>query len=217
MRLLVTAGPTREYLDPVRFLTNGSTGRMGCAIASAGLRAGHEVTLLAGPVASEWPGGADIARFESVAELVERLGERFPSCDALVMAAAVGDFRPERCLPAKIPRTGGPVTVRLFPTEDVVAAVAGRKRPGQVVAVFAMETGSREQAEAKARRELAGKNADLTVVNGPAAVGAEASEACILSADRRLLDWACRPKDELAGLLVEILEGLVAAGPTSVC
>lgn len=246
MRMIVTAGPTREYLDDVRFITNASSGRMGCAVAAAAVGAGHEVTLLAGPGVAVGNGlrsddpdesgssrgacprgsnanqatkdgyrrlGSDesgprrqspeIVRFVSVEDLRRELAARFADCDALVMTAAVGDFRPSRRVEGKIPRAGGPVTITLVPTEDVLASVTARRRPGQVVVAFAVESLPAEAAAARARAEMAGKNADLVVVNGPEAMEAEASSACVLSGDGVVLDWAVRPKAELARLLVE--------------
>lgn len=205
MRVLVTAGPTREYLDAVRFITNASSGRMGYAVAAAAVAAGCEVTLLTGPVALPPPAGCEVVRFVSVDELKGSLGECFPACDALVMAAAVGDFSPERRVEGKIPRSGGPVTVRLLPTEDVLAGVAAGKRPGQVVVAFAVEAPPRERAAAKARAEMSAKGADFVVVNTPAAMGAADSDACILSPDGGPLPWGERSKQELAEQIVAIL------------
>ncbi len=202
MRVLVTAGPTREYLDDVRFLTNASSGRMGCAVAAAAVAAGHEVTLLIGPVALEAPAGCDAVRFTSVEDLAAALGERFADCDALVMAAAVGDFRPEQRCRGKIPRRGGPVTVRLIPTPDVLASVARGRGADQRVVAFAVEAPPRDAAAERARAELAAKGADMVVVNMPSAMGAADSEACILTADAVLAGWARRAKAELAELIV---------------
>jgi len=206
MRVLVTAGPTREYLDSVRFLSNASSGRMGFAVASAAVRARHEVTLLAGPVALEPPAGCEVVRFVSVDDLKDALNARFARCDALVMTAAVGDFRPERRVEGKIARSDGPVTLRLVPTEDVLAGVSGGKRPGQVVVAFAVEEPPRERAEASARSELAAKGADFVVVNTPEAMSAAESDACILSPDGVVVPWARRGKERLAEEIVRLLE-----------
>jgi phosphopantothenoylcysteine decarboxylase/phosphopantothenate--cysteine ligase len=206
MRVLVTAGPTREYIDRVRFITNASSGRMGFAVAEAAVQAGHVVTLLAGPAAIDPPGGCRVVRFVSADDLKAALHEHFAGCDALVMAAAVGDFRPQHRVEGKIPRGGGAITVRLAPTEDLLAGVAGGKRPGQVIVAFAVEDGPPPRAEAKARAELAAKGADLVVVNTPAAMGASHSEACILSPAGVLLPWARRTKADLAREIVALLE-----------
>ena len=176
MRILVTAGPTREYIDSVRFLSNASSGRMGYAVAQIAHDHGHEVTLLTGPVAIEPPAGVDVVPFVSVDDLKGCLGERFASCDALVMSAAVGDFRPEKKAQFKLHRKAGPVVLRLLPTEDVLAGVAAGKRSGQVVVSFAVEDGTSPAAiESKARREMVDKHADFVVVNGPSAMGAAES------------------------------------------
>ena len=178
---------------------------MGYAIAAAAVRAGHDVTLLSGPVALESPTGCEVVPFVSVDDLKQALDERFSDCDALVMTAAVGDFRPEKVAPAKLHRAGGPVTVRLIPTEDVLAGVAAGKRDGQIVVAFAVEDGAPEQIEDKARRELTSKHAEFVVVNTPAAMAAEQSLAAILSPDGTVLPWADRPKNALAEEIIRLL------------
>jgi len=212
MRIIVTAGPTREYIDTVRFITNASSGRMGCAVAAAAAKAGHEVTLLVGRGASaagEGAKGCRVVPFDTVDELKAALEERFAACDALVMAAAVGDFRPAQRYPAKLPRRGGPVTVKLIPTEDILGGLCQQKRPGQLVVAFAVEdaadAGDLEQLEANARHEMAAKGADYVVLNTPAAMGAEESSACILSPAGVVLPWAARPKTALAEEIVRLL------------
>jgi phosphopantothenoylcysteine decarboxylase/phosphopantothenate--cysteine ligase len=215
MNIIVTAGPTREYIDDVRFITNASSGRMGYAVAAAASEAGHEVTLLSGPVRLAAPEGVALEQFISVGDLQASLGERFASCDALVMAAAVGDFTPVRRVAGKLPRRDGPVNLTLVPTEDVLAGVAGGKKPGQWVVAFAVETGERQAIEAKARAELAAKHADMVVLNTPAAMDAEASEATILTAEGAVLPWANRSKADLAGEIIRAIEEAAAgaAGP----
>ncbi len=205
MRVLVTAGPTREYIDSVRFITNASSGRMGYAVAEAAITAGHDVTLLTGPIASAPPAGCRVVGFTSVDDLKGALHESFDACDALVMAAAVGDYRPENTVAEKLSRRDGPITLRLFPTEDLLVGLRSRKRRGQVVVAFAVEQGVRERIEAKAREELADKGADYVVVNTPAAMAVERSDACILSAAGVVLPWADRAKDELAAEIVKLL------------
>ena len=210
MRVLVTAGPTREYIDTVRFITNASTGRMGYAVAEAAGRAGHDVTLLSGPVSQELVASAKklkckVVPFVSVADLKAALEERFDACDALVMAAAVGDFRPNKAFPGKLRRADGPIVVSLFPTEDILAGVGKRKREGQTIVAFAVEVGTHEQVEGKARREMKAKNADYVVVNTPAAMAAEESSACILSPTGLVMPWGVRPKEALAEEIVRLL------------
>jgi phosphopantothenoylcysteine decarboxylase/phosphopantothenate--cysteine ligase len=225
MRILITAGPTREYIDPVRFITNGSSGRMGYAVAAAAARRGHKVTLLSGPVALKPPavgatvprrardragpsaaGACGVVPFVSVKDLAAAMRKHFPSADAVVMAAAVGDFRPVRALRRKLSRSGGPMTLRLVPTPDVLARAAARKRKGQLIFAFAVEQGPRKRIVAKALAEMDRKGADFVLLNTPAAMGAEGSQACILSPAGVVLPWARRAKAALAREIVRILE-----------
>jgi phosphopantothenoylcysteine decarboxylase/phosphopantothenate--cysteine ligase len=147
-----------------------------------------------------------LVRFESVDDLRAALAERFDECDALVMTAAVGDFRPQRRVAGKIPRAAGAVTVRLVPTEDILAAMTAGKRPGQVVVAFAVETLPPAGAAAKAQAEMRAKGADFVVVNGPEAMDAPQSRACVLGAAGVVLDWETRTKDELAREIVRLVE-----------
>ncbi len=211
MRILVTAGPTREYIDSVRFITNGSSGRMGYAIAAAAARRGHDVTLLSGPVAQRVPAGTKVVPFVSVDELAAAMRKHFPKADAVVMAAAVGDFRPESISKRKLRRADGPITIRLVPTPDVLASVAARKRKGQIVLAFAVEKGTRREIVAKALGEMERKRADFVLLNTPAAMGAEISEACILSRGGVVVPWASRPKTTLARHVVRTLEDAARA------
>ena len=204
MKVIVTAGPTREYIDTVRFITNASSGKMGYAIAAAAVADGHDVTLLTSPVAMAAPERCRVVKFVSVADLKKALEERFDSCDALVMAAAVGDFRVDKPFPSKLRRKSGPVVLRLFPTEDILASLGERKTPRQKIIAFAVEDGPFEQIEAKARQEMITKNADYVVVNTPLAMSASDSEAAILSRESVILPWASRPKEALAREIVKL-------------
>jgi len=205
VKILITAGPTREYIDPVRFITNGSTGRMAYALGESAQKAGHEVTVLSGPVALAPPAGCRMRRFVTVEELGALLAEAFPQCDVLAMAAAVGDFTVADRAEQKLPRSAGAITLSLMPTRDLLAAVGRTKRPGQIIVAFALEQGHGEDIEAGARRKLRAKNADFIVLNSPSAMGAEASEACVLSADGRVLPWSRRSKEALADEIVALI------------
>ena len=210
MRIVVTAGPTREYIDTVRFITNASSGQMGCAVAAAAARAGHDVTLLLGAGVSAGTALDECDRvvivpFTTVDELRSELTECFAGCDALIMAAAVGDFRPEQTFGHKLPRSGRAITLKLIPTEDILADLARHKRQEQIVVAFAVEDAPGDQIEAKARREMQQKGADYVVVNTPEAMAAEESYACILSPDGFILPWDTRPKHQLAEKIVELL------------
>jgi len=207
MRVIVTAGPTRQYIDTVRFITNASSGRMGCAVAEAAAEAGHNVTLLLaeGLVTSVTSEKITVVPFITVEDLNRELTACFAGCEALVMAAAVGDFRVEEPAKAKLSRSAGPIDLHLVPTEDVVAGVAARKRDDQTVITFAVEDGAIDEMEARARAEMAAKNADYVVLNRPSAIGCDQSRACILSPAGVALPWATRPKRQLAREILNLL------------
>ncbi len=246
MRVIVTAGPTREYIDTVRFITNASSGRMGCALAQAAAEAGHQVTLLLAQslVPSEPTAltqNITLVPFVTVEDLKGRLKALLADSDALIMAAAVGDFRVEGPASSKLSRSAGPIDLRLLPTEDVVARAGAAKRDDQTIITFALESvggipinrdspscvtptasagtrldkpavppvedGAVDEAEAKARAEMAAKNADYVVVNTPAAIGSDDSRACILSPSGVVLSWAVRTKQQLAREIVKLLSG----------
>ncbi|MCP4378457.1 MAG: hypothetical protein GY794_20070 [bacterium] len=210
LKIIVTAGPTREYIDSVRFISNASSGLMGCEVAASASDA-HDVTLLIGghgppPGVADRLGSVKTVTFTSVCDLKAKLTEVFADCDVLVMTAAVGDFRLGEPIDGKIPRSGGAITLRLEPTEDILAGLAAEKRSEQVVIAFAVEDGPREQIEAKARDEMQAKGADCVVVNTPAAMGSDESEACILTRDSAVLPWSKRPKGVLAREIVRFIE-----------
>ncbi len=168
-KVLVTAGPTREPLDPVRFLTNESSGKMGYAIAEAARDRGAEVTLVSGPVALPAPAGVTVVPVETTEDLFEAVTSRCEAQDIIVQAAAPADFRAERA-EQKIKKQGDtPLVMTLTPTPDVAAAVGARKREGQFVVAFAAET---QNLLENARRKLVKKNASLVVANDVTRAGA---------------------------------------------
>lgn len=171
-RVLVSAGPTREHLDPVRFLSNPSTGTMGFAIAAAAARRGAQVTLVAGPVTLETPAGVTRVDVVSAADLKAALDDAFPACDLLVMTAAVADFRPADPVDHKLRKAelgAGTPSIPLAPTADILAGLGSEKRPGQVLVGFAMET---DDLVASARAKLEKKRLDLIVANNLRTEGA---------------------------------------------
>ncbi len=206
MRILITAGPTRAYIDSVRFITNASSGRMGYALADSAAKAGHEVTLLTGPVAIEALASCEVVPFVTVPELASKIAERFPAVDVLIMAAAVGDFQVQDTAKKKLRRSAGPVQLQLTPTDDLCAAAGKVKRADQMIVAFAVNEGTDEQMQKAALEKLSNKNADLIVVNSPEAMAAETSRAAVLSADGVVLGWADRPKDQLAKEIITLIE-----------
>ena len=168
-RVLVTAGPTVERIDPVRYITNRSTGKMGYAIAEAAVARGAIVTLVSGPVELDAPKGAELVKIESSAQLCEAVLARASEMDAVIQAAAPADFTPETVAEKKIKKTGDGMSLKLVPTTDVAAELGRRKRPGQVLVAFAAET---NDVEDNARGKLVRKNADLVVANDVTRPGA---------------------------------------------
>ncbi len=188
MRLLITAGPTREPIDDVRFISNRSSGRMGTALAHAAADAGHDTTLLLGPapVHSSLAQRVRLIRFETCADLEALLDAHFPACDVLVMAAAVADYRPTQRAPGKLARgDAADLTLRLEPTPDLVAHVAAGKRADQRVVAFALEDPA--QLEARAAAKMRRKGVDAIVANPLGTMEADDIAPLLLTADGRRL------------------------------
>ena len=170
LRVMVTAGPSREALDPVRYISNRSSGKMGYAIAQAAQKRGAEVTLLSGPVAIEAPQGVKLVPFTTTQELLDRASELAREQDLLIQAAAPADYRAKEVAPQKIKKQGGePMTFTLVENPDVAAALGKAKRSGQVFVGFAAET---NDVLAHAKDKLARKNLDMIVANDVTRPGA---------------------------------------------
>jgi phosphopantothenoylcysteine decarboxylase/phosphopantothenate--cysteine ligase len=204
MRLLVTAGPTREPIDPIRFLSNRSSGKMGYALAEAARDRGASVTLASGPTGLPAPEDVRVLRFETADELAAILVREFPECDGLVMAAAVADFIPEASA-RRLHRADGEKTLRLAPGRDLLASLRPLRR-GQTVVAFAAET---EDLEARGRRKMEEKGADLIVVNdvGREGIGFDAAEneVLILSGAGERQFVSRRGKREVAEKILDAL------------
>ncbi|MGQ0613713.1 MAG: phosphopantothenoylcysteine decarboxylase domain-containing protein [Planctomycetaceae bacterium] len=200
MRVLVTAGPTREPIDPVRYLSNRSTGAMGFALAREALRRGHAVSLVLGPVAGAAPQGADVTAVETAREMLAAALAELPRCDAIVCAAAVSDVRPAEASVRKIKR-GALRRIDLVENPDV-AQELGARRGKRPVAIFALETG---EGETEARAKLVRKNADLCVLNGPEAIGAARARFRLLPRTGGVRDLGTIDKASLAAALFDAL------------
>ncbi|TET33090.1 MAG: phosphopantothenoylcysteine decarboxylase [Planctomycetota bacterium] len=195
MKILVTAGPTREHVDDVRFISNLSSGRMGFVIAEAARRAGHEAVLVAGPTNLSPPAGVEFVPVTSAAEMAEAVKSRFEDVDAVVMAAAVADYRPKKKIAGKIQKGEKPLNLELERTEDILAHLGGMKKD-QVLVGFALEA-----SEADIERGLEkcrAKHCDLVVVNTVSAMGKAASTAVIADRDNVLTTLTDTDKTEIA-------------------
>ena len=208
-RILVTAGPTVERIDPVRFITNRSTGKMGYAIAAAAARRGAEVVLVSGPVSLPCPDGVERVSVESSRELCDAVLGRAGDCDAVIQAAAPADFTPAAFSETKIKKTGEGMALELRPTTDIAAALGARKRPGQVLVAFAAETNDLID---NARGKLARKNADLVVANDVtrpgAGFGADTNIVSLVTCDSAR-ELPVMPKSEVADAILDAVAALL--------
>ncbi|MEN6574710.1 MAG: phosphopantothenoylcysteine decarboxylase [Phycisphaerales bacterium] len=212
MRILITAGGTREYIDPVRFISNASSGRMGYALARAALKAGHEVTLVTAPTALKPPAGARVILVESAAEMFKMVKERFPQCDCLIMAAAVSDYTPANPSKTKLKKQSTKLTLELKPTPDILKW-AGRHKSGsratghgpRIVVGFALED---RDLRANAERKLRDKHLDMIVANSPGAIGSETSTLHIKTAHADWIEITGAQKTASASRIIRIIDAV---------
>lgn len=200
MRILITAGPTREYLDDVRFLSNASSGQMGYAIAASCIEAGHEVVLVSGPVTLEPPKGCELVPVETTSDLEKVCLSHYPDCDGIIAAAAVCDYRPKERKKGKLKKTGGAVVFEMVETPDVLAALGEMKSRKQWILGFALES---QDARKNAMRKLKKKNCDFIVLNDTSAIGSGSNSVEVLNDQGKTVV-------ELSGPKPEIAQGLVA-------
>lgn len=203
MKLLVTAGPTREPIDPVRYLSNRSSGKMGFAIAAEAAAAGHRVLLVAGPVSLATPGGVERVNVTTAEEMAEAVRAALPDMEAVVCCAAVADYRPVQAAEQKIKKSEGRMTLELERTTDILGSVRQPWGWGGVLVGFAAET---ERLLEHARRKLEVKGCDLVVANDVSGMetGFESDEnaAWLLYGDGRVEEQGRQPKSELAAVIV---------------
>ena len=210
-RVLVTAGPTREAIDPVRFLSNHSSGRMGTAIAAAAWRRGAEVTLVAGPLAVPVPVGVRHVHVESTAEMQDAVARELPAADVLVMAAAPADYRPSDVSTSKLKKSGEARAIALAENADILASTRSARRDGAVIVGFALET---DDVVANARRKLATKALDFIVLNDAKELGAgfavDTNRVTILSRDSEEPErLPLLTKPEVADAILDRIEGVL--------
>jgi phosphopantothenoylcysteine decarboxylase/phosphopantothenate--cysteine ligase len=211
-RVLVTAGPTRESIDPVRFLSNHSSGRMGTAIAAAAWRRGAEVTLVAGPLAVPVPIGVRHVRVESTGDMRAVVEAELPASDVLVMAAAPADYRPADVSASKLKKTGAARSITLAENDDILASTRSARRDGAVVVGFALET---DDVVANARRKLDAKGLDFIVLNDAtepgAGFGVDTNRVTIFSRGTEEPDrLPLMTKHEVADAILDRVEALLS-------
>lgn len=201
-RVLVTAGPTREHLDPVRFLSNESSGAMGWALAEAARDAGARVTLVAGPTGRPAPRGVATVPVVSARQMLSAARRAGRTADVLIGAAAVADWRPARFVRSKLKKGRAAPVLRLVPNPDILATLSREARPGALRVGFALET---HRLLARAREKMRKKKLDLIVANPPAALGGERTRAWLLTPDGTVRAFA-GSKKALARLILNTLE-----------
>ena len=210
--MLVTAGPTVEPIDPVRFVSNHSSGKMGYALARAAQQRGASVTLVSGPVALECPEGVALSAVRSAEDMLSACEGPFAAADIAVFAAAVADYRPEHAAPHKLKKGRADADlecIRLVPNPDILATLAARKAPGQTVVGFAAET---EDVVANAREKLARKGADMIVANQVGeglAFGTDTDKACLVTPSS-VEELPEMTKDDLAHAILDAVVALRA-------
>lgn len=199
MRILLTAGPTREPIDPVRYIGNRSSGRMGAAIAEAAIRGGHSLTMILGPIAVAMPAGGRRIGVETAAQMHEAVLRELSSHDLLIMAAAVADYRPVQVSDRKIGREGR-LVIECEPTEDILAAAGKIKRADQRTVGFSLESAGDIE---RARQKLSRKGLDLIVYNPTETMDSASIEATLLWPDGRSESVPCRSKVQFADILLQ--------------
>lgn len=209
-RILITAGPTYERIDPVRFIGNFSSGKMGFSIAEECRRRGAEVTLVAGPTALQCDAAIRRVNVESAQEMYEACLPAFDTADAAILSAAVADFTPEQKADSKIKREADDLVLRLRPTHDIAKTLGQRKRPGQRLVCFALET---NDEKANARGKLERKNADFVVLNSTRIPGttfnADDNQIAVVTREG-VRSYPKKSKQEVASDIIDVLQGLLA-------
>ena len=205
MRILITAGGTREYIDPVRFISNASSGKMGYALARAALKAGHKVTLITAPTCQKPPGKAKFVNIETAAQMFEAVKKHFSRCDCLIMAAAVTDYTPARPAKSKVKKTDQTVTLTLKPTPDIIKWAGRHKKKSQIIVGFALED---KAIRVRSEKKLKDKNLDMIVANSPAAIGADKSNVQIKTPDSPWIKIENTAKITTAKRIIRLIQNL---------
>jgi len=206
MKILVTAGPTREKLDPVRYISNRSSGKMGYALAQAAAEAGHEVVLVSGPVAVAEPPGVKLIKVESASDMATAVKTAAVTSDLIIMAAAVADYRPVAVADHKIKKISDRMVIELEKTEDILASLGAAKRPGQLLVGFAAET---EDVVNYAKGKLQRKNLDWIVANDVSrsdrGFDSDNNAVTMIAADGRVIELPLDDKKRLASAILSHL------------
>ena len=203
-RILITSGPTREHLDPVRYLSNASSGQMGCCLAVAALENGFDVTIVSGPVAIDYPADADVINVVSTDEMLEAVKEHWPRCVGLIAAAAPSDFRPANFSSTKIKKSADSKTMslELIENPDILAEAGKCKTDKQWTIGFALET---DNGHANAVSKLERKNCDYIVLNAPSAIDSADNSISIIDPTGKSVETFAGPKQLVANRIIALI------------
>ena len=204
MKILITTGPTKEYIDPVRFISNASSGKMGNALASAALKANHKVTLITAADITP-PANVKVIKVQTANEMFNAVKQNFKKCDCLIMAAAVSDYTPVKTSKIKIKKETAELVIKLKPTKDILKWAGKNKTKKQKVVGFALED---KNILNNAEKKLKEKNLDMIIANTPAAISADKSTIYIKT---KTSDWIELPqctKTTSAKKIIKLLETL---------
>ncbi len=208
--VVVTAGPCREPLDPVRYISNRSSGKMGYALASAAKAAGARTVLISGPTSQTKPPGVDYVSVETTAEMHAAVSKHFSRADCLIMAAAPADFSPQKLAGQKIKKANTGLQLSLKPTVDILKEMGSKKKPGQILVGFALET---ENGVANARRKLKEKNLDLIVLNNPrdknSAFDHDTNKVSLIRPGKKPDHWDLQNKSDVARKLLDAIASML--------
>jgi phosphopantothenoylcysteine synthetase/decarboxylase len=211
MRILITSGGTREYIDPVRFISNASSGKTGYALTGAAIEAGHKVTLVS-TSQMQPPVGAEFIGVDSAAEMFAAVKKFFAKCDCLIMAAAVADYTPVKKSKVKIKKPKKNLTIKLKPTPDILEWAGEHKRENQIVVGFALED---KKLKKNAEKKLKDKNLNMVIANRPAVIGADKAAVWIKIPGRKWLGIPPAAKTKIAKKIISLIEDLLPAGKHS--
>ena len=206
MHFLITAGGTREYIDPVRFISNASSGRTGFTLAHAALGASHKVTLISAATNLRPPVSSRIVYVETSEEMFAAVKKHFSKCDCLIMAAAVSDYTPVKTAKTKLKKTHESLTIKLKPTADILKWAGKHKKKNQIVVGFALED---KDLRANAERKLTEKNLDMIIANTPAAIGSDRASVQIKTPDRKWLKLPQASKAAIAKRIIAKIEKIL--------
>lgn len=205
MHFLITAGGTREYIDPIRFISNASSGKTGYALTMAAIKAGHKVTLITAPTNLQPPVGAKIIHVEAAQQMFSAVKRNFASCDCLIMAAAVSDYKPERRSKTKMKKSDKPVILKLKSNPDILKWAGEHKKKSQAVVGFALED---ENLRANAEEKMKNKKLDVIVANSLKTIGSDKATIHLKIRKEKWLRLQDTSKETIAKYIIKLTEGL---------